>query len=124
TTVTISGAPTPAMTMHVGDLDGYNSSEGRTWSAYVIVRVEDSDHKPVADATVFGKWKGGGLASDECTTDSAGECLMVDTMIRARRKSVTFTVRDIVHASLTYAPDDNHDPDGDSDGTSIKVKRP
>jgi hypothetical protein len=37
---------------------------------------------------------------------------------------VTFTVVTLTHATLTYASADNHDPDGDSNGSSITVKRP
>ncbi len=122
TTVTISETPPPASTMHVGDLYPFSSREGKTWTAYVIVRVEDSEHVPVEGATVYGSWTGNGLAVDECTTDYAGECLMLSTSLRM--KSVTFSVTDVVFPSLDYAPGDNHDADGDSDGTSITVTRP
>ena len=41
--------------------------------------------------------------------------------------SVTFTVLDVTHSDLSYAPADDHDPDGDSvitsGGTSITVAR-
>lgn len=123
-TVTIDEEPAPAATTHVGDLDSYNSSEGGTWSAYVIVKVEDSNHNPIEGATVFGSWRGGGIGSDECVTDYAGECLLVDTLIRIRKRSVTFKVTNVVYGTLTYVAGDNHDPDGDSNGTSIKVSRP
>jgi hypothetical protein len=38
--------------------------------------------------------------------------------------SVTFAVDGVAHSSLTYDATDNHDPDGDSDGTSITVSKP
>ncbi len=85
TTVRVSDDPAPATGMHVGDLFPYNSSEGKTWSAYVIVRIEDSDHKLVEGATVYGSWTGGGLAVDECLTEYAGECLMLSTFLRKKR---------------------------------------
>ena len=34
------------------------------------------------------------------------------------------TVDTVTHASLIYASQDNHEPDGDSTGTSITVSRP
>jgi hypothetical protein len=38
--------------------------------------------------------------------------------------SATFTVSSATHVSLTYQASDNHDPDSDSDGTSITVNKP
>jgi hypothetical protein len=37
---------------------------------------------------------------------------------------VRFTVLSISEATHSYSPLDNHDPDGDSNGTSILVMRP
>jgi hypothetical protein len=37
---------------------------------------------------------------------------------------ITFTVTTIVATGRSYDPSRNHDPDGDSDGTSIVVTRP
>jgi hypothetical protein len=36
---------------------------------------------------------------------------------------VTFTVTGISHASMTYKAAANHDPDGDSNGSSIVVSK-
>ncbi len=124
TTVTVTQAPDPSTGMHVGDLDPYNSSEGKTWTAYVILKVEDESHNPLEGATVYGSWNPGGLAVDECTTDYAGECLMLRTLIPKRTKSATFTVVDVVYPTLSYVESSNHDPDGDSDGTRITVNKP
>jgi hypothetical protein len=33
-------------------------------------------------------------------------------------------VTNVSHASLPYQPADNHDPDGDSNGTAITVSKP
>jgi hypothetical protein len=38
--------------------------------------------------------------------------------------SVTFTVDIVSHTTLTYSAGDNHDADGDSDGTMIIVSQP
>lgn len=122
-TVTIADTPPPATGMHVGDLFPYRSTEGKTWTAYVIVRIEDSDHDPVVGATVYGSWTGNGLAVDQCETDYAGECLMLTTLLSKRTKQVTFRVTDVVD-TLEYDAAANHDADGDSDGTSITINKP
>jgi hypothetical protein len=36
---------------------------------------------------------------------------------------VIFIVANVAHAALSYEPADNHEPDGDSNGTSITVSR-
>ena len=122
-TVEIKVVLPPATGMHMGDLFPYSSDEGSTWSGYVIVGVHDSNHNPIEGVTVYGSWTGGGLAVDECVTDYAGECLMLSTLLPTSVASVTFTVTDVVGA-LAYNAGDNHDDDGDSDGTSITIDRP
>lgn len=124
TTVALTEVPVGAAGMHVADLFPYSSSEGRTWSAYVIIRIHDENHDPIEGATVYGSWTGNGLAVDECTTDYAGECLMLSTLNGKKTKSLTFTVTDVTFGSATYSPSDNHDADGDSDGTSITIIKP
>jgi len=37
--------------------------------------------------------------------------------------SVAFRVISVTHATLTYLSMDNHDPDGDSNGSSITLSR-
>jgi len=122
-TVEIKVVLPPATGMHMGDLFPYSSNEGSTWSGYVIVGVHDSNHNPIEGVTVYGSWTGGGLAVDECVTDYAGECLMLSTLLPTSVASVTFTVTDVVGV-LAYNAGDNHDEDGDSDGTSITIDRP
>jgi hypothetical protein len=111
--------PVPSGTMHIGDLDG-SSSGSRRWSATVTIMVHDANENPVANATVYGTWDYRSISAD-CTTDSTGTCSVTLNWIRPSLSSVTFTVDDITHDSLTYDALSNHDPDGDSDGTSIVV---
>ncbi len=122
-TVSVEAVIPPATGMHIGDLFPYASNEGTTWSGYVIVGVHDSNHNAIEGVTVYGSWTGGGLAVDECVTDYAGECLMLSTLLPTSLASVTLTVTDVVGA-LVYNAGDNHDEDGDSDGTSITIARP
>jgi serine protease AprX len=86
--------------------------------------VHDANHNPVTDATVSGSWSGGYSGSGECTTGSGGRCSVSSGYIWRGNSSTTFTVDSVTHATFTYEPANNHDPDGDSDGTSITVSRP
>ena len=130
-TATPTPGPTPTPppsgdTMHIGDLDGSGQwiGWGFKWRADVTITVHDVNHNPVANATVDGSWSDPASGSDSCTTDASGTCTMSSAKLRSRTGSVTFTVDDVTHATLTYDPADNHDPDGDSDGTSITINRP
>jgi len=128
--VTSPGAPG---TMHVGDLFAIVSDEGKTWSVILGVLVHDANGIPVGGVQVNGTWSAGGPLPpvDQCTTEENpvdGDCPLLNTLIPKKVRSVTFTVdmlTDIVPGrGLTYAPDDNRDADGDSDGTTITVKKP
>lgn len=108
-------------TIHVGDLDGRaRDTSGPTWTAVVVVRILDDQGDPVPDVVVEGTWSRGGGAS--CTTGDTGRCRVRERDIPKRVKQIGFTVDD-VRGPLPYDPDANTDPDGDSDGTSITVRR-
>ena len=114
--------PTPAPTgmLHVADLDGATESVSRWWRATVSIAVVDVEMAPVAGATVNGSWNSGGAAS--CVTDVNGRCEV--NILRSRwSHSVTLTVQDVAHDTLTYDSSANADPDGDSNGTTIMVSR-
>jgi PKD repeat protein len=116
-------APVAPGTMHVGDLFPLTLNQGREWSAIVAVLVHDENHNPVTLATVTGIWSAG-IGWNECTTEPDppdGDCLVSTAGIRKNVGSVTFTVTGISHASRTYAQGDNHDADGDSDGTTTQT---
>ena len=112
-----------AFTMHVADLDIVEKLRGKSRQIQVTVTVVDSDGVPVGGATVTGNWSGAlsGIASgltglDGTVTFSTGKL--------ALGGSVTFTVANVTHASLSYDPLANSDPDGDSDGTTITLGGP
>jgi dipeptidyl aminopeptidase/acylaminoacyl peptidase len=108
--------------MHVGDLDGSITNQGSTWTTIATTTVHDSNHSPVANATVSGSWSSGGTGS--CTTSGSGQCAMSMSTIPKKTASATFTVVNVTHATFTYKSADNHDPDGDSNGTVITLSRP
>ena len=106
---------------HVGDLDGVATTQGGSWTALVTIAVHDNSHGPVTGASVTGSWTGGNTGS--CTTNATGRCTVSRSALANGTKTVTFTVAQVAHATLTYQPADNHDPDGDSTGTSMSVSR-
>ena len=90
----------------------------------VTIKAHDENHNPVVGATVSGSWSHGYSGSAQCVTGNDGSCAVSTDNIRRNRANVTFTVNDVTGSSFTYVPADNHDPDGDSDGTGIIVSRP
>ena len=123
-TVTVDNVNDPP-SMHVGDLDGSKTSQGNTWTASVTIMVHDASHNPVSGATVNGTWSNGTSGTAPCVTNASdGKCTVSKSGIPKRTGSVTFTVTGVSHATLTYNSAGNHDPDGDSNGTSITVTKP
>jgi hypothetical protein len=126
-TATPTPSPTPGSgtTMHVGDLDGASSPSNRNrWDATVTIAVHDASENPVVGATVNGIWSNGASGSGSCVTGDTGGCSIAKSNIKGGQSSVSFTVDSISHASMTYQSSANHDPDGDSDGTSIVISKP
>ena len=124
TSITVN-SPGSGSAMHVGNLDGIASNDGRTWSAIVEVTMHDANHQLLDGATVVGKWTPTGLASDTCTTGELGgngTCIFLFPGLT--RKSVTFTVTSVTMTGQTYLSASNHDVDGSSNGTTVKVNRP
>jgi hypothetical protein len=86
--------------------------------------MHDANHAPVPGALVTGLWSGGTSGTGSCTTGANGSCSIVSAAIANSKKNATFTVIDVTNG-LTYAPAQNHDPDGDSNGgTAITVQKP
>ncbi|MEJ2710412.1 MAG: Ig-like domain-containing protein [Anaerolineales bacterium] len=121
--VTVDNGSVTPTTLHVGDLDGSSVNNGATWQANVTVTVHDDQHNLLANATVSGAWSGGASGMASCTTDGSGQCSVLSQNVPKKTGTVTFSVTDVTHASLTYDSSANHDPDGDSDGTTIVVSK-
>jgi serine protease AprX len=114
--------PPPATTMHVGDLDGLGTrSLFSRWTATVTITAHDGDHAVLPGVIVSASWQGG--ASATCTTGASGACT-VSRQFQNSRTSVSFTVNNLSRGGYTYQPSANHDPDGDSSGTTISVNKP
>ena len=113
--------------MHVGNLTAIVSNDGTSWSAIVEITVHDAAHNPLNGATVVGGWTPPGLNSNTCTTGDLGgngTCIVLYPGINNKKKSVTFSVNSLTKSLFTYASSSNHDVDGGSNGTSIKVNKP
>ena len=89
--------------MYVGSLTGIGMPQnGNKWTAEVDILILDDLGNPVANAVVTGSWSNGANGTDSCVTDSGGICTVTKTNINGNRPSVTFTVNDVTHSSLTY----------------------
>jgi uncharacterized protein len=109
----------------VGNLDGSSSASGLLyWRASASILVHDAGNNPVANVTVSGAWGSGYSGNAKCVTAANGICTLSTGKIRRSASSVTFTVNNLVKSGYTYNSTANHDPDGDSNGTSIVVSRP
>jgi subtilisin family serine protease len=119
--VTVSG---PA-TVHVGDLDGSSADAPRArWEATVTITVHGSDEAPVSGALVEGSWSDGATGGASCTTGDDGQCSVSKGNLKSNVASVAFTVSNVTSDVGAYVAGDNHDPDGDSDGTTLTVEKP
>jgi PKD repeat protein len=110
-----------AAAMHVGDLDGSRSVTKKSWSAKVTILVHDASERPVTGAVVNGRWSTGAVGS--CTTGTAGTCTVSATKIPTGTTEVTFSVGGVTKSGSAYVAGTNHDPDGDSTGTSITITK-
>jgi Tol biopolymer transport system component/chitodextrinase len=109
------------LSMHVGDLDGASTSQGRLWTASVTITVHDSDHALLAGASVTGSWTDG--TAGACTTNADGRCSVTKAGIPKMTASAGFSVTNVMRAVSVYTPTDNHDPDGDSSATAITIRK-
>jgi subtilisin len=124
-TVAAAPPPPPPNPIHVGDLDGSGNATGKSWTARVTIRIDTAADAAVSGAVVSGTWSGGASGTASCTTSSAGTCTVQKTKLaKASVASATFTIIGVTRAGSTYTPAANHDPDGDTTGTSIVVLRP
>ncbi len=107
---------TPA---HVADLDAAVSPGHGRWTATVTIEVHTANHNPYPGAAVTAVWDNG--VTMYCGTDATGRCTVRQTGISPARVSVSIT--ELPYTIGGYAPAANHDPDGDSNGTTITVSK-
>jgi hypothetical protein len=122
-TATFTPSPVP-QTLHSGDLDRSASASGSKWTARVVITVHNASHAVVSGVTVTGNWGGGANGSASCTTGTNGQCTVTKSNLKSSLSSVTFTLSNMTRTGWTYASNLNHDPDGDSNGSTITIPRP
>ena len=110
---------TPRVT-HVGDLDAAKTVRNQSWDAFFTVTVHDAAHQPVANAFVVGVWSTG---NGGCTTDNLGACTIALLGLANSTSSTTFEVYHVYSGAATYNAAGNHDPDGETDGTRVTIRR-
>ncbi len=114
--VTVQSPPT----VHVADLEGSLSGK-RNNAAVATITVHDHNHNPLVGVVVSGTWTGGFTGT--CTTDASGRCSVSRSWAK-KQTSLTFTVTGLSKSGYTYRSGDNHDLDGDTNGTSVTVVKP
>jgi len=113
--------PPPTPNVHIGDLDDTSSLLSSGWRAQVKVLVEDQNAAVVSGAVVTGTWPNGTKAS--CTTNTSGIC-RISKKMASGKLSIVFTVTNVSSAVGAYKASANHDPDTDSNGTKITLRKP
>ena len=115
--------PPPPSTLNIADLDGKITSSRSGASVTITIQVESSAGERVSNATVAGTISyGRSTKAVSCRTDNGGICTVSIPSLPPNTSSVAYTVTDVSHATLAYAPADNRDPDRDSDGTMIMIR--
>lgn len=113
-----------ATTIHIGDLDATAVAGKSNWTANLTLSVHDATHTAVAGVTVAGAWSGGATGKTSCKTNTSGQCTLSKGRIDNRQTGVTWSVGKLTKTGVTYVAGANHDPDGDSTGSVILVKKP
>ena len=113
--------PSGSPGIHVGDLDASIVNNGSTWTAQVTIHVHDENHAAVNNVAVTGQWGNGGTSN--CTITTGGQCLMESSPMAKKNGTVDFSILSVTASGSDYLPGENHDSDGDSDGTSILVAK-
>lgn len=118
--------PPPAAVMHVGDLDATRTKSGNGWKSTLTVKIESATHAALPSASVSLRVTGsaGYSATGSCTTGTAGTCSLSTGRVSGSNTTITWTVTGVTRSGYTYDSAANHDPESDSNGTSITVNKP
>ena len=97
-------------------------SAGNSWTSTLTVTVHGADEFAVSGVMVdIVADYGAGSTPLSCMTNGAGSCTTADLLVHKKNGSVAYTVQSL---SIGYSPQDNHDSDGDSNGSSAQVNKP
>jgi subtilisin family serine protease len=122
--------PPPGPPIHVGDIDvsvTFSASLPRAYSRYNYsqsVLVHNDLHQPVAGVLVRYQLNNP-LYVNVCTTNATGRCGSLGNFtLKKSIRTWTFSVVSLELYNSAYRSTANHDPDGDSNGTSLTVTLP
>ena len=93
-------APPPAVTVTVGNLSAYGTTQKNGWYATVTITVVNGT-TPVSGATVAGGFTLGGSAVS-CTTGASGACSVRTGTLGKTVASTTYRVNGISGSGLSY----------------------
>jgi PKD repeat protein len=123
--VSVTDQPPVNVVTHAGDLDsGSDASSRNRWIATVTVTIHNASHAPVPGAEVSGNWSNGAKGGASCSTNASGICTMSKSNLKSNLEQVAFSISSVNGTAITYDQNANHDPDGDSNGTTIMINRP
>ena len=122
-TVTKSVTVSVPASVHVGDLDGAKIIGASSWQSQITISVHDAAEGAVAGAVVKFKWSGGASATGTCTTAASGQCVVTSPAALLTATSIKLTVNRVTSVVGPYQSSANHDPDGSSNGTGIRIKK-
>lgn len=131
--ITVEAPPSSSTTIHVHDLDDLSEKLARgAWKGVVDVTVRDSAEGSVTGFTVSGTFTQNGSniklsCTDGESTDADGDlngvCRLDSGQFPGNQGQASFTVTDVTLSGYTYDSPANHDPDGDSDGSTIQLSK-
>jgi hypothetical protein len=123
-TYTPTATSVPTGSTHVGDLDGGTTLAGESqWRANVKITAHDAAHAPLVGAVVSGIWSVTGQVAN-CTTKTDGGCTVTSSQLGGGVAAIGFTVTGVAYSVHQYVEAENHDPDADSNGTTISMVQP
>jgi hypothetical protein len=131
--VTVSAPVAGPSTIHVHDLDGLSQKLPKgAWKGVVSVGVRSSTEGLVTGFTASGTftqngWSGAFSCTDGGTGDSDaalnGICRFDSGQFPSKDGNASFTVTNVTLDGYSYDSSANHDPDGDSNGTTIQLSK-
>jgi len=131
--ITVSAPPASSDSIHVHDLDDLSQKLARgAWKGVANVAIRDTAEGSVSGFTVSGTFSQNGWSANfSCTDGGAGDtdgtlngvCRFDSGQLPSNHGKATFTVTSVSLAGYTYDGSGNHDPDGDSNGTTIQLSK-
>ena len=113
----------PTKSVHVGNLHGRPRVSSSDWKLRATISVHDQNDEPVAGAVVKFSWTDGVAGSGSCTTGSRGRCVATSPLAPLSVSSIKLTVNRIESIAGPYRSSFNHDTDGSSNGTGLRVAK-